>query len=124
MMALENAEARRRADEQFDTFTRQFQADIDRAKVKQMKRKARKEKNEGASRQLRLSAEAEAVVLTERRAQQERRMWHEWRRLSESRTIEPGSNCRRSTRESSQTPPLHKPTPRRRNGNDNATRLS
>ena len=79
MRALENAEARRRADEEFDTFTRQFQADIDGAKVKQMKRKARKEKNEEASRQLRLAAKAEAIVLAERRAQQERRMQEEAR---------------------------------------------
>lgn len=75
--ALENAEAKRRADEEFDAFTRQFQAEIDEAKVKKMQRKARKEKDEEQARQLRLAAEAEAIARAERRAQQERRMQEE-----------------------------------------------
>ena len=77
MRALENAEAKRQADEEFGTFMRRFQADIDGAKVKKMQRKARKEKDKEAARQLRLAAEAQAIVLAERRAQQERRTQEE-----------------------------------------------
>ena len=77
MRTLENAEAKRQADEEFGTFMQKFQADIDGAKVKKMQRKARKEKDKEAARQLRLAAEAQAIVLAERRAQQERRTQEE-----------------------------------------------
>lgn len=50
MTALANAEAKRETDAQLDQFTRQFQADLDALKLKEMKRKARKEKNEEAKR--------------------------------------------------------------------------
>lgn len=74
MTALANAESKRRDDAELDQFTRRFQADLDRLKVKKMKRKARKEKNREAARQLRVAAEAEETALAERRAEQERRM--------------------------------------------------
>lgn len=74
MTALANAEAKRRVDAEFDQFTRQFQADLDGLKVKEMKRKVRKEKNKEAAKQLRIAAKAEETARAERRAEQERRI--------------------------------------------------
>ena len=75
--AFEVAEAKRQTNEDLDAFTRQWQADLDAARVKQMRRRARKERDEEAASQLRLAAEAEAIALAERRANQERRMQEE-----------------------------------------------
>ena len=75
--ALKNAEAKRRADEECDTFERQLKAKIDGARLKKMKRKARKEKDQEAARELRVAAEAEAIAIAERRARQERRAHEE-----------------------------------------------
>lgn len=73
MKALESAEARRREGEEFVAFERQLQAQIDKARLRKMERKVRKEKNREAARQLRVAAEAEAIAVAERRAQHERR---------------------------------------------------
>ena len=73
MKALEIAEARRLADEEFVAFERQLQEQIDKARLHKMERKARKDKNKEAARQLRVAAEAEAIAVAERRAQHERR---------------------------------------------------
>lgn len=73
MKALEKAEAMRRADEECDALERQLKAQVDGARLHKMKRKARKEKDQEAARELRIAAEAEAIVIAERRARLERR---------------------------------------------------
>lgn len=85
MMALKNAEAKRRADEECDTFERQLKAKIDGDRLKKMKRKARKEKDQEAARELRVAAEAEAIAIAERRARQERRAHEEALNLQANR---------------------------------------
>lgn len=77
METLEKAEAKRRADEERNAFERHLQADIDGARLRKMKRKARKEKNKEAARQLRIAAEAEKIAIAERRARQERQAHEE-----------------------------------------------
>lgn len=85
MKALANAEAKRRADEEFVAFERKLQAEIDGARLRKMERRARKEKNEEAARQLRVAADAEAIAVAERRAQHERRTQEEALQLQAQR---------------------------------------
>lgn len=85
MRTLEAAEARRRSEEACNAFERKLQADIDEARLREMKRKARKEKDEEAARQLRAAAEAEKIAVAERRAHQERRAHEEALQLQAKR---------------------------------------
>lgn len=77
MRALEIAEDKRRNAEALNAFERNLQADIDKARLSEMKRRTRKEKDEGAARQLRAQADAEKLAVAERKAAQERRAQEE-----------------------------------------------